>query len=181
MKTEMGALGKNEETHGRIRLISLTGDSVRNIEVADWNHLQAVAWASDGGLFLQRRSPSKRAPLLRVALEGNTRILYRGLKYVENPVSSPDGRYLFFGEMGTGTPGSWIFLPPVDSASLYAPEEIFVDVTVFSAGSRHTATRRTPITSSDYAEARARLQKVRGSNPLGRSTLQHQPLTYEST
>jgi len=45
--------------------------------------------------------------LLRVPLHGQTRLLYRGLKYVENPVASPDGRYLAFGEM-TEDGNAWV-------------------------------------------------------------------------
>jgi WD40-like Beta Propeller Repeat len=93
------ATGKNEETRGRIRLISLAGDSPRNIEVDGWTHFQGLAWARDGQALFVTGFASRGAPLLRVGLDGSARILYRGLKYVENPISSPDGRYLAFGEM----------------------------------------------------------------------------------
>jgi hypothetical protein len=40
-------------------------------------------------------------------MDGKTHMLYRGLKYVENPVASPDGRYLAFGEM-TQDGNAWV-------------------------------------------------------------------------
>jgi hypothetical protein len=40
-------------------------------------------------------------------------MLYRGLKYVENPVASPDGRYLAFGEM-TEDGNAWILDRPAN-------------------------------------------------------------------
>jgi len=45
--------------------------------------------------------------LLRVRLDGKAQMLYRGLKYVENPFPSPDGRYLAFGEM-TEDGNAWV-------------------------------------------------------------------------
>jgi Tol biopolymer transport system component len=101
------ALSKNEENSGRIRLVSLAGDSPRNVEAGGWTHLLSVAWASNGKALFVTAFASKGAPLLRVALDGNTRMLYRGLKYVEHPVASPDGRYLAFGEM-TEDGNAWL-------------------------------------------------------------------------
>jgi hypothetical protein len=105
------ALGRNEENAGRIRLVSLTGDSPRNLEAGGWTHLLSAAWASDGRSLFVTAFASKGAPLLRVALDGDTRMLYRGLKYVENPVASPDGRYLTFGEM-TVEGNAWLLDAP---------------------------------------------------------------------
>lgn len=106
------ALGKNEETSGRIRLISLAGEPPREIETGGWTHLLSVAWASDGKALFVTAFASKGAPLLRVPLDGSkTQMLYRGLKYVENPVASPDGRYLAFGEM-TEDGNAWVLDTP---------------------------------------------------------------------
>lgn len=101
------AFGKNAETSGRIRLLSLNGDPPRDIQVGDWTHLLSAAWAMDGKALFVTAFASKGAPLLRVGLDGDTRVLYRGLKYVENPVASPDGRYLAFGEM-TQEGNAWV-------------------------------------------------------------------------
>ena len=61
----------------------------------------------DGKALFVTAFASKGAPLLRVGLDGDTRVLYRGLKYVENPVASPDGRHLAFGEM-TQEGNAWV-------------------------------------------------------------------------
>ena len=61
--------------------------------------------------LFSRRLLVQEHPLLRVALDGDTRMLYRGLKYVENPVASPDGRYLTFGEM-TVDGNAWLLNAP---------------------------------------------------------------------
>lgn len=105
------AFGRNEETRGRIRLFSLAGDPPRSVEAGGWTHLLSVAWAGDGRALFVTAFASRSALLLRVALDGNTRMLYRGLKYVENPVASPDGRYLAFGEM-TEDGNAWLLDAP---------------------------------------------------------------------
>jgi Tol biopolymer transport system component len=105
------ALGKNEETNGRIRLVSLAGEAPREIQAGDCTHLMSVAWASDGKALFATAFASKGAPLLRVALDGKTQILYRGLKYVENPVASPDGQFIAFGEM-TEDGNVWVLDTP---------------------------------------------------------------------
>ena len=93
------AFGKNEETDGQIHLLSVAGEPSRDIRAGGWTHLMSVAWASDGKALFVTAFASKGAPLLRVPLDGKTQMLYRGLKYMENPVASPGGRYLAFGEM----------------------------------------------------------------------------------
>jgi hypothetical protein len=93
------AFGKNEETDGQIHLLSVAGEPSRDIRAGGWTHLMSAAWASDGKALFVTAFASKGAPLLRVPLDGKTQMLYRGLKYMENPVASPGGRYLAFGEM----------------------------------------------------------------------------------
>jgi hypothetical protein len=89
----------------------MAADAPRFVEARGWTHLLSVAWARDGKALFVTAFASKGAPLLRVALDGDTRMLYRGLKYVENPVASPDGRYLAFGEM-TVDGNAWILNVP---------------------------------------------------------------------
>lgn len=101
------ATGKNEETSGRIRLWPLAGQPARDVHVQGWTHLLSVAWAADGKALFITAFASEGAPLLRVRLDGTTQMLYRGLKYVENAVTSPDGRYLAFGEM-TQDGNAWV-------------------------------------------------------------------------
>lgn len=105
------ALGKNEETSGHIRLISLAGEAPRETSAGEWTHLLSAAWVYDGkGLFVTAFA-SKGAPLLHVSLDGAVTLLHRGLKYVENPVASPDGKHLAFGEM-TEEGNAWVLDMP---------------------------------------------------------------------
>ena len=83
---------------GRIRLLSLAGQPPRDISVDGWSNLQCVAWAADGKAVFATAWASKDAPLLRISLDGAVKLLHKGLFHTLNPVPSPDGRYLAFGE-----------------------------------------------------------------------------------
>lgn len=85
---------------GRIRLLSLAGRPPRDISVDGWGSLQCVAWAADGKAVFATAWASKDAPLLRISLDGEVTLLHKGLFHTLNPVPSPDGRYLAFGENG---------------------------------------------------------------------------------
>jgi Tol biopolymer transport system component len=93
------AFGTNEETTGRIRLLSLTGQPSREISVGNWTNLTSVAWAADGKTLFVTGWASRNPPLLRVSLNGEAQLLYSGNYYIEDPVPSPDGRYLAFGDV----------------------------------------------------------------------------------
>jgi len=87
-----------EETRGRIRLVSLTGQGMREIPVSGWTHLQYLAWTVDGKALFVSAFASKDPPLLRVSLDGKAQLLYKGHHNLEYPVPSPDGRYLAFAD-----------------------------------------------------------------------------------
>jgi Tol biopolymer transport system component len=93
------AFGAREEASDRIRLLPLAGQAPREISAGGWTHLEFAAWAPDGRALYVTGWASIGAPLLRVPLEGEAQLLYKGGYYVENPVPSPDGRYLAFGEL----------------------------------------------------------------------------------
>ncbi len=101
------AFGRNDETNGRIRLASLAGEPSKEIWADHLTHLLSAAWSREGDALFVTAFASKGAPLVRVSMDGKTQILYRGLKYVENPVVSPDGRRIAFGEM-TEDGNAWI-------------------------------------------------------------------------
>ncbi len=82
----------------RIRLLSLAGQPPRDISLDGWNNLQCVAWAAGGKSVFATTWASKDPPLLRISLDGEVKLLHNGLFHTENPVPSPDGRYLAFGE-----------------------------------------------------------------------------------
>lgn len=87
-----------EESDIRIRLLSLSGGSDREITLKGWPNLawNSLYWSPDGkGLYVGSRSPQGKA-ILNVDLKGNARVLWR-FKGVGGPawgVPSPDGRYL---------------------------------------------------------------------------------------
>ncbi len=83
---------------GHIRFLSLAGQPPHDISVDGWSNLQCVAWAADGKAVFATAWASKDPPLLRISLDGEVKLLHKGLFHMENPVPSPDGRYLAFGE-----------------------------------------------------------------------------------
>jgi len=83
---------------GSIRLLPLAGQPPREISLDGRSDLQCVAWAADGNALFATAWASKDPPLLRVSLDGEVKLLHKGLFHVENPVPSPDGRHLAFGE-----------------------------------------------------------------------------------
>jgi Tol biopolymer transport system component len=93
------AVGTTEETSGRIRLLPLSGQPGREISAGKWTNLTSMAWASDGKALFVTGWASKNPPLLRVSLDGKAQLLYSGRYYLEEPVPSPDGRYLAFGDV----------------------------------------------------------------------------------
>ncbi|MDE3168040.1 MAG: PD40 domain-containing protein [Acidobacteriota bacterium] len=82
----------------RIRLLSLAGRPPRDISLNGWSNIQCVAWAADGNAVFATAWASKEPPLLRISLAGEVILLHKGLLHTENPVPSPDGRYIAFGE-----------------------------------------------------------------------------------
>ena len=102
------AFGSRQEDSGKIRLLSLTGGPGRELTTGGWTHLEFVAWSADQQALFATGWSSKASPLLRIALDGETQLLYnKGRYYVESPVPSPDGRYLAFGEV-TLDSNAWI-------------------------------------------------------------------------
>ena len=83
----------------RIHLLSLGGEAPREIPIQGWSNLQSVAWAPDGSALFATGWASKGGPLLRVSLDGRAQLLYTAPYYLENPIPSPDGRLLAFGQV----------------------------------------------------------------------------------
>ncbi len=105
------AFGTTEETSGRIRLLSLAGQPPREVSTGKWANLTSVAWAVDGKALFLTGYASKNPPLLRVSLDGKTQLLYSGRYYLEEPVPSPDGRYLAFGDVSEDS-NAWVVESP---------------------------------------------------------------------
>ena len=92
------AVGKGREPEIHISLLSLSGDSDREITVKGWANLpwNALYWSPDGkGLYCGSVSPQSHT-LLYVDLKGNARVLwqFKGQARSIWGVPSPDGRYL---------------------------------------------------------------------------------------
>jgi Tol biopolymer transport system component len=93
------AFATREETRARIRLLPLAGQAPREISADGWVFLESVAWAADGkSLFATSYAPDGSS-LLHVSLDGNVRVIHKVRFFIENPVPSPDGRYLAFGDI----------------------------------------------------------------------------------
>jgi hypothetical protein len=95
------AVAKSFEPEIRIRLLSLSGGSDREITVKGWSNLPwlALYWSPDQkGFYCSSLSPRANT-LLYVDLNGNARVLWRFNGSVGGPgsffgIPSPDGRYL---------------------------------------------------------------------------------------
>jgi serine/threonine protein kinase/Tol biopolymer transport system component len=84
-----------------IRILTLTDHKVMTLPLLGWKwtSLQSIAWSADGShLFATAWSPTTTA-LLLIDLRGNLQVLTdapQGEGWLNNPVPSPDGRYLAY-------------------------------------------------------------------------------------
>jgi serine/threonine protein kinase len=87
------ALLKHRE--GRVQILSLNGEPLREITAKGWNTLSSVVWTADGkGLFVSSYS-QRGADILHMDLKGNVRFLWEHPGGIEiYGVPSPDGRHL---------------------------------------------------------------------------------------
>lgn len=80
---------------GRIQIIPLNGDSVREFTVKGWNRLRNVDWTADGKGLIVSSLNEKGSVLLIVDLKGNAHTLWEQTGGVGTyGVPSPDGRHL---------------------------------------------------------------------------------------
>jgi Tol biopolymer transport system component len=91
----------------RIQLVSVAGQPPRDISVTGESHMVGLAWAADGKAVFATSWASKDPLLLRISLDGEVSVLHKGLFHLENPVPSPDGRYIAFGE-NTMESNAWV-------------------------------------------------------------------------
>ncbi len=68
------------------------------ISVEGWVYLEGLAWTADGKALLATSYKPDGVRLLHV-LDGRVRVLYKARFFIENPVPSPNGRYLRFGTL----------------------------------------------------------------------------------
>lgn len=93
------AFASREETRARIRLLPLADQASREISADGWVFLEGLAWTADGKALLATSYLPDGFRLLHVSLNGRVRVLYKSRFHIENPVPSPDGRYLAFGDI----------------------------------------------------------------------------------
>jgi DNA-binding winged helix-turn-helix (wHTH) protein/Tol biopolymer transport system component len=90
------AISRSGDAEIRIRLLSPSGSSDREIKVKGWPNIAGLDWSPDGkGLYCGSVSPQVNT-LLYIDLKGNARVLWQnkgGSGYIWG-VPSPDGRYL---------------------------------------------------------------------------------------
>jgi eukaryotic-like serine/threonine-protein kinase len=105
------AFARGFQPEMRIRLLSLTGESDREIAVKGWPTMGSLDWSADGkGLYIGSNS-AQGATLLFVDLNGTARVLWQsqevgGGAFIGG-VPSPDGRYLaIFG--GARNSNAWL-------------------------------------------------------------------------
>jgi hypothetical protein len=81
--------------------------ATHDIYIPDWPELDSVGWSADGkSLFATDYAP-RGGSLLKITLDGKTRLLYKAAEPIELLKASPDGRYLAFGQVLSGV-NAWL-------------------------------------------------------------------------
>jgi hypothetical protein len=107
------AIARSFQPEIRIRLLSLTGSSDREITIKGWSNLawMGLYWAPDQKGFYCSSVSSQVNTLLYVDFQGNARVLwqYRGSAdpYSFWGIPSPDGRYLAI-QVGVANSNLWM-------------------------------------------------------------------------
>ena len=81
---------------GQIQILSLSGDTVRKLDLGKWNQLQSVSWSADATeLYVTAFQPSMT--LLSASLNGRVKVLFQqGHNWLCCPKTAPNGRLLAF-------------------------------------------------------------------------------------
>jgi Tol biopolymer transport system component len=106
------AFGKCEPHGGHIRILDLGNGERTQLTVEGWACFTSAGWSSDGKSLFVTNWASRGGSILRVALNGKTKLLYKALGMsLERPVPSPDGRFLAYGEVTTIS-NAWMIESP---------------------------------------------------------------------
>ena len=82
---------------GDVQLVPLNGATPQKVSAMPWTELGAVAWAADGkSLFLAPYS-SRGSSIVRMDLNGGTKLLFKSSWDIFSLDPSPDGHYLAVG------------------------------------------------------------------------------------
>jgi Tol biopolymer transport system component len=90
-----------------IRILDLASGAERHQLLAGSPLVYSVSWASDGKSLFVTTFSIKGSSLLRVFLDGRTRLLRQFSTWVETPIPSPDGSVLAFGEVSVNS-NAWV-------------------------------------------------------------------------
>jgi Tol biopolymer transport system component len=102
------AFGMCEPHGGHIRVLDLTSREESEVTVKELACLTSATWSRDGKSLFVTNSASRGDSILRVALNGQTQLLYKSpVIGLERPVPSPDGRYLAYSQVNS-TSNVWM-------------------------------------------------------------------------
>jgi len=88
---------RNKENKIQFEVLSLSDHSRRTVPVELGLGVRDVAWAADGnGFFLGVSAGDNTANLFYVTLTGKAKLLWRNLQNLDDPLPSPDGKYLAY-------------------------------------------------------------------------------------
>jgi len=93
---------------GDVNLLTLSGGGWRKLKTEKIVLLQTVSWSpSSDALFITGPDRDGRCSMLRLDLEGRSRVLHESDLWMAFPVSSPDGRHLAYSAM-TADSNVWL-------------------------------------------------------------------------
>ncbi|HEV2348284.1 MAG TPA: winged helix-turn-helix domain-containing protein [Terriglobia bacterium] len=92
------------------QVVPLHDGPAQMIAVRGWNNVFNVVWAADGKSFFAFTRPQPVPSLLNIDFNGNVHVLWKSegaVAYAQEPVPSPDGRFLAF-EGATESANAWM-------------------------------------------------------------------------
>jgi Tol biopolymer transport system component len=103
------AVIKVSERKDQINVLTLSDHTWHAVSVEPgWGYFLSIAWAADGKGFYLTSFQADSANLLYVTLAGKVKLLLRGgLQEMDNPLPSPDGKYLAY-EAETRDSNAWM-------------------------------------------------------------------------
>ena len=83
----------------RIRILQAGTGAAQEMPVKGFRLMASVGWSSDGSsFFMTGTAPTGGSVIRHITADGRSQTLYQADAWLERPISSPDGRYLIFGQ-----------------------------------------------------------------------------------
>jgi eukaryotic-like serine/threonine-protein kinase len=93
------AISSQDQLPQQIRITDLLAHAERNLSLPQGLRIYGLTWTPDGKALIASASQAGNQELIRIELDGRTHVLLeRGRHELEDPVPSPDGRYLAFSQ-----------------------------------------------------------------------------------